>query len=372
MKMKNNNAGRAGLANLFAAVAASAVLAACGGGGGSAPAPAGTPAPTPTSAPAPAPAPAPYGADLQTTVNPPTYAAGTTEKGAWDRLNYARSTCGFGLVQQDARLDTSSAAHSYYLSQNSVDKSAFVQGHFENAADPYFYGNAPLDRVVKAGFTNGVDEILTQSAYVVGNTSPAPLTVGEILGAAYMQGLLETIYHQTGAMLGIRSGGVAAALSSAPYAPTAGTTFYVFSLVSDLSDEADAQKQKLGSGAMATYPCQGVTGVVGVFAPATESPAPFADVTSSSTKYGTPVYFKVDPGSVLSITTATITKTSDGTVLATRMLNKANDPNGELGANEAFMVPTTALSAASTYTVNITGTVDGAAIGRTFSFATAP
>lgn len=64
-------------------------------------------------------------------------------------------------------------------------------------------------------------------------------------------------------------------------------------------------------GNIATWPCAGLTGVCGTFKPASESPTPFPDVTSTATVYGTPVYFKADAGSTLVVTTASVTKVSD-------------------------------------------------------------
>ena len=53
--------------------------------------------------------------DLATSVTPPTYPVGTTEKGAWDLMMCQRATCGFGLLQQDSRLDVASYAHAHYM-----------------------------------------------------------------------------------------------------------------------------------------------------------------------------------------------------------------------------------------------------------------
>lgn len=309
--------------------------------------------------------------DLVTSVTPATYAAGTTEKGAWDLLMAQRTACGFGLLQQDSRLDTASAAHSSYLVKNSLDRFVNVLGHFEDPTWNYFTGNAPWDRTAHAGFPASVIEILNQFYSVQSNTAAPAWTAGEALGASSMRGLIETVYHARGAFWGGRSGGVGSVLATGPTGQ-AGANQTQYRIVSEISDEADALKQKLGSANIATWPCAGLTSVGGTFRPATESPNPFPDVTNSSTIYGTPVYLKADPGSVLVVSAATITKVSDGSTLAYRQLTKANDTVGEITDNEVFLVPTTALAAGSSYTVHAVGTLNGVALTKDFSFSTAP
>ena len=281
-----------------------------------------------------------------------------------------RSTCGFGLLQQDSRLDVASAAHTYYLVQNSLDRKLNVGGHFEDPTWTYFYANAPWDRAAKAGFPVSVSEILDAQTFTQGSSSPAPFAAGEALGASSMRSLIETVYHARGALWGGRSGGIGSTLGTGPF--QTGFNMTVYRIVAEVSDEADSLKQKLGTGNIATWPCAGLTGVAGVFVPATESPNPFPEITSTTVTYGTPIYFKADPGSVLVVSTATVTKVLDNSMLVLRQLTKANDPVAEIGANEVFVVPTTALAKASSYTVNATGTLNGTAFTKTFTFATAP
>jgi hypothetical protein len=189
-----------------------------------------------------------------------------------------------------------------------------------------------------------------------------------------MRALVETVYHARGAFWAGRSGGIGAMLATGPSAPQGGkaTNMTQYRIVSELSDEADAQKQRLGTGNVATWPCGGLTSVGGKFTPAMEQPNPFPEITSTSVIYGTPIYFKADAGSTLVVSSATVTKTSDGSALTLRQLTKANDPAAEIGDNEVFLVPTTALAVASSYSVNATGTLNGVAFTKTFTFSTAP
>lgn len=361
---------------LSVALAATLALAACGGGGsGSSAVGVMPPAPAPAPAP-PAPAPA-TNPDLVTLVTPPTYAAGTVEKGAWAVLNRERQACGFGLLQQDSRLDAASAAHAFYLAQNSIDKLVILIGHGEDPTYAYFTGNSILDRAERAGYPTsalglygGVSEILTNYYAVVPNGRAAPLVMNEPTGAAEMRGLVETVYHLSGVMNAGRAGGIGSANKTGP---TNSKDFFQqqFRLVADFAFDS-ANPQRLGSSNVASWPCAGLTGVGGTFKPATESPNPFPEITDENVKYGTPIYFKADAGSTLVVSAATVTKVSDNSVLVLRQLGAANDPAKMIGANEVFLVPTTALAAASSYAVSATGTLNGTAFTKTFTFATAP
>lgn len=191
----------------------------------------------------------------------------------------------------------------------------------------------------------------------------------EALGSTSMRELIETVYHARGAFWAGRSGGIGAVAGSGP-ATQSGVTESQFRLTSEIS--AETNTQKLGTGNVTSFPCNGTVGINGTFAPATESPNPFPAITDSAVKYGSPVYFKADEGGVLVITTGTMIKVSDGSVLTLSQLNKANDPAAEIGANEVFLVPTSALAKASSYSVHVVGTLNGTRFTKDFTFSTAP
>ena len=194
-------------------------------------------------------------------------------------------------------------------------------------------------------------------------------TVDEALGAASMRGLIETVYHARGAFWAGRSGGIGAVAAFGP-AAQAGVAQSQYRITSEISSEANTQK--LGTGTVASFPCNGTVGINGTFAPATESPNPFPSITDTAVKYGTPLYFKTDEGSALVIAVGTVTKVSDGSVLTLTQLNKATDPVAQIGANEVFLVPLSALVKASNYSVHVVGTVNGMPYTKDFIFATAP
>lgn len=364
---KNLNAARLAI---LAAMALS--ISACGGGGSDASAPpVASPAPgpsVPNPPPPPPPPPAAVNPDLVINVAPATYAAGTVERGAWDVLLSQRGACGFGLLNQDTRLDVAAAAHPYYLVKNTIDNpGTLYSGHFEDAATPYFYGVAPWDRAKRAGFPDSVAEIFTTTLRTYGTATPSPLISDEALGRTEMRDLINTVYHLKGAMWAGRYGGVGSANMTGPRSATRTQNMFVLDAL--VSDEGDTLKQKLGTGVVATYPCEGLSDVATSFAPADELPNPFPDVVDDQVYYGQPIYFKVDSGSTLEVKTARLAA-ADGSDVVVRTLTKASDPAALITANEFFMVSTTALAAASTYTVTASGTVDGVAFVKTFAFKT--
>jgi uncharacterized protein YkwD len=52
---------------------------------------------------------------IVTTIPAATYAAGSQEKAAFDYLNNARASCGFGKLAQDTKLDLSTRNHATYM-----------------------------------------------------------------------------------------------------------------------------------------------------------------------------------------------------------------------------------------------------------------
>lgn len=363
-----NRGNKANLARLAGVCALVATIAACGGGGGTADPVAAptTPTPAPPSSGSP---PTATNPDLVTTVQPATYAAGTAEKGAWDLLLSQRAACGFGLLNQDTRLDVASAAHANYLGQNTIDNPGTVfTGHFEDPTRPHFYGVAPWDRAAAAGFPDSVTEIFSQISRIYSTAAPAPIVADEAAGSETMRGLIHTVYHLSGAMWAGRFGGIGAVNKTGAFSETRTQNMFIVNAL--VSNEADANKQKLGTGVVASYPCDGLTGVGTTFTPAQESPNPFPDITSISVAYGTPVYFKADAGSALIVTAVQIKNVADGTVQPHRALDKATDQAGHIQSNEYFIVPTAALKTGARYTVTAAGTLDGTSFSKTFTFQT--
>ena len=85
----------------------------------------------------------------------PTYAEGSAELAAYRMLSQERERCGFGVLRQDARLDTAARAHAVYMAKNFNWTMAFPVSAAENPSKPAFYEEAPWTRAPKAGYPAG-------------------------------------------------------------------------------------------------------------------------------------------------------------------------------------------------------------------------
>lgn len=167
-----------------------------------------------------------------------------------------------------------------------------------------------------------------------------------------MSGLLTVPYHLLGSLWAWRS---------------AGLEFDNKILTINFGTE-NATPQRLGTGTVANYPCEGAKNV-GVLWVA-ETPNPFPDIASSIK--GAPVALLADPGSTLIVNNFSIIRVSTGQSESYRTLTVDNDVNKRLGSNEFVAVPIAALAYDEAYQVSYSGTLNGSAISKTFTFKTMP
>ncbi len=186
----------------------------------------------------------------------------------------------------------------------------------------------------------------------------------ETRGANSMRNLLNTVYHLSGAMFEGNEVGVGAYMKTASITSTTWREEYRFGALIGYNDSYFSPPIVLGAGKIATYPCNGMTGIPTSFAPAFESPNPFPSY-SSVQLVGPPIYLKVDASHTLTIGSYSITQ--NNTAIPAVLLTTANDPNTYpnsvpprkyIEPNEAFLVPSIPLTAGKDYTVKITGTID--------------
>lgn len=252
------------------------------------------------------------------------------ELAAFDLLNAKRTQCGFGPLVQSAQLDQSAAAHVRYMAANPGSE------HWETAGQPGFTGHGPKERAAAAGYVGSVGEILA---------GPWPLLPhGDIITEI----LMDVPYHAAVALEPLRDVGIA-------YGDGA--------IVIDPGLAAGAPKQ-LVSG-VHTYPCNGVTGV---FAQVIgESPAPFPNDPPGM--FSGPTISVV--GHAVRVTAASVTG-PDGAMPIKAILGdgQTKDINGFCtGANACIVLEP--LQWASTYTVHVEGSDDGAPFSTDFRFMTA-
>lgn len=337
-------------------------LVACGGGGGGGDSGGSAPA---TSAPPQAladPAPPQTGGTLQASAATPTYPQNSGELAAFNYLQSVRTSCGFGAVNQNMKLDTAALAHADYLLQGS-STTTILTGHYEtDSTNPYFTGNSPQDRGAAATYGAAVREILSASATTLAAADLAQFPTESTFGINAIRNLLNTVGHLSDALNGARSVGLAdnqKSFATAQSGIPVTTVQYRFGALLGSQEGT----QLLGAGNVASYPCAATQDAEYGFAPATEEPNPFPSITDSTVQVGPPIYLRADAGATLKVDNYSL-KTSTGIDVAVRT------DVGTIGGHEFFMVPTKSLQPGSTYTVNLKGSASGQAFDRTFTFKT--
>ena len=325
--------------------AAALTLAACGGGGGSsggggsnnsASGSSGTGTTT-----------SPTVTGTQSTAQ---YAANSAQLAAFNLLNQYRQQCGFPTLQQNTVLDTAAQNHSKYMGLNNV----FTD--IETSGNNGYTGASYLDRAVYAGFPAGISLAGGSGG---GNAVFTSNFSASLAGQQFIYGMIGGVYHSVIATYPANIVGLGEYETPA----TQGAYTYTDTFESLSVASSSTQTQSLG-GTPLTFPCQGITGVP--YAEVGESPAA-PNVSASGS--GTPVVVMGNATDSIVLQSATMTDTG-GHVITLQLLNSATDPNKFLKSSQAVAYPTSPLSPNTTYTVSLTGTYNGAAFSRSFSFTT--
>ena len=320
-------------------------LVACGGGGGDSP-----------------------------TVTPASYLPGQAELGAWNVLQEARTQCKFGALTRNAQLDAAALSHAKYLVNLSIATGESTLSHLETPGIPGFTGIYPWDRAQSQGYNYAaLAEILEATVweYTYAPTFPSM----EERGANSMRNLLNTVYHLSGAMYEGSEVGLGAYLATSKINATTWREEYSFGSLNGY--RYDNQRVTLGTGNVATYPCQDSRNIPTSFEPANESPNPFIGSQYASAIVGPPIYLKADAPQVLTVNPTSSRITRNGLAVPFVVLTHANDPNIDvldgkayIAPNEVFVIPTAALSPNTSYQVTLNGTVNSVAFNRSFTMTT--
>lgn len=312
--------------------AATVMLAACGGGSSSTAAPS-TPTPTPATTQT------ATSADVAT----PQYAATSAQLAIFNTINADRQQCGFPALTENTTLDTSAQNHAIYMIDN-----AFAATDTEVSGNPGFTGITYVDRAVAVGYPSSATTAGTFGGSAGGSGPLTPAQFGlDVEANAWVSGIYHTgVIFNSGSIVGIGE-------DEASANGTTNSNAAIF-VVHDTATLANAPL---------TFPCQGVTGVP--FDGLAESPtAP----NVSASGWGTPILVEGNLTDTIVLATGTITGPSGVTNL--QLLDSANDPNHVLQSFNAVAYPSSPLQANTTYTVSITGTDNGTAFSRNFSFTT--
>lgn len=318
--------------------AVAVTLSACGGGGGSSAAGATTPTSAPGSASAPSSASSPVAGTQPT----PQYAADSAQLAMFNQVNAYRQQCGFPAVQQNTVLDQAAQAHAQWEGLNNAVSDR------ETAGQQGFTGVTYVDRAAHFGFPSNAIGGGVSANYYTTSTLPES-QYGQNLVYAWISG----VYHATGLLTPVATMGVGEYETTINGFPAAwGSLSFL-----------NTSMQQVSTTGPLTFPCQGTTNVP--YTSFSESPTP----PNTSGPWGTPVVVMGNATDTVVLQSGTMTDTS-GHVFNLQLLDSANDPNKLIQAYEGVAYPTTPLTANTTYTVSLTGTVNGTAFSRNFSFTT--
>ena len=343
---------------IILSAAAALALAACGGGGSGStatPAVANLTVPvvaTPVVA-------AVTASSIVNAVPAPVYAVASEELAAFNLLNAERSRCGFGLLAQNPQLDVAARGHADWLLTNNY------AGHYQVTGTLLFTGVTPDDRITAAGYGNsGTFSSTDDLSSAFGTNTKTGM------GESQTRGLLNAPYHMVGLLGTFRDIGIAVRNSidtASAFGPRVNLQF-------DLAYKTGAGPQLLGGSEVQTYPCAGSTGIDRLLSNERPNPVPGRDLATMP--LGSSVYIAVREGQTLAITSTSMIKVATGVAVTLRApLTKATDPNGSatayfFGLHQAVVSADAPLDPNSAYQVTITGTNNGTAFSRTFSFKT--
>lgn len=314
-----------------------ASLVGCGGGGGDSSSTATPPVAVP-------------GGDstLVTTITTPVYSVGTEELAAFNLMNAERQRCGFGMLQQNAQLDHAALAHANWQ----ISNNAYT--HAETVGSTGFTGATPTDRATAAGY-QPYGSVAESLAY---GTSASKSGRGE----AGVRELFVAPYHAATMLSPARDVGISVRspidLGLSSLIP-----------VTQINLGTSTNYQLLASDEVATYPCENTAGVN--YRLTNESPNPVPGRNLMTQPLGHPVMLMVRRGNTLVISSASMSKLSNGRSVALRApITGTNDPNNVLLGNEGYIIADSALEASTSYAVTVTGTNNGIPFNKSFSFTT--
>jgi uncharacterized protein YkwD len=302
------------------ALVTSGALLACGGGGsgGSAPAPTTTgTVPVETGSPA---------------------SVGNIAVDGLNWINYRRTQIGMPVLTRNSVVDTAAQAHSTYQKANNTVSHDEVQGKTG------FTGVHLLDRLNAAGY------FFANSSYAYGEVISASTSNS---GFFMSEELITAIYHRFIIFEPkFKEIGTGAATTSAGY------TYFTSDFTAN-----NGYGPGIGRGQVVSWPANGQKNVTPNFFSDYESPDPVA----GQNEVGYPVSVHADINVILAVQSFTI-RPHGGSDLSVKLLAHASD--AETPQSAAAIVPLAVLKANTTYDVSFTGTADGAAISRSWSFTT--
>lgn len=250
-------------------------------------------------------------------------------------INYRRTQAGVPAVTQNVQIDNAALGHSEYLRANNL------MSHDQEPGRQGFTGADLGDRLNAAGYTLDRQRGFAYGEVISGTNNRS--------GFFMVEELITAIYHRFVIFEPMfRELGTGAATSASGY------NYFTADFAS-----RNGYGPGIARGALVTWPFNGQTGVAPNFFSNTEQPDPVPD----RNEVGYPISVHANLDATLAVTSFTV-RPRGGAVLQVLRV----DPIGAKTA--ASIVPLLPLRAATTYEVDFTGTVNGAALTRAWSFTT--
>ncbi|HEX7635582.1 MAG TPA: CAP domain-containing protein [Noviherbaspirillum sp.] len=303
------------------------ILAACGGGGGS----------SPISQPA---------ASTATQEPNAPQATGNTATDGLNWFNFRRQQLGLSELVRNTKIDAAAQSHSSYQEINNVIT------HDEDPNKQGFTGVTTSDRLKAAGY------LLPSNDYAYGEVISS---TSDSSGFHAAEDLIAAIYHRFLVFEPMfKEGGAGAATVSG------GLTYFTANFA------AIGLNTGLRRGQVLVYPFPDQQRVPASFFSNNESPDP----VPNRNEVGYPISVHANITSTLAVSSFTVTPRG-GTALPVQLLTGTPNPDApnqsvdiHTPASAAAIIPLQPLSAATTYDVQFTGSVDGKTVSRSWSFTT--
>lgn len=306
-------------------------------------------------------------AAMQREVPAPSYPEDSPQAKAFHFLNQQLAHCGFGKLRQNEKLDQAILGHAiWYGLGGSV-------GHYQTKGSKGFTGASPEDRMAAAqyalaGHFVGSEVLSYSSVPAHGPASGYPDVhtwgVRDLLSGPYHAAIILSGMREAGLFVGspwVAAGTIPAeqALSYSTFIKTAYTA------------EENNQNLGLGQSDVLTFPCEGSTNIEPALRRESPNPVPGRDLQRQP--LGASVHIVVRPGQRLSLTSASMVESSGRSIPMRPAIDSTTDPHGHMQVrfNQAFVSPDTPLKPGTRYTVTLSGTNDGQAFSRSFTFTTA-
>jgi uncharacterized protein YkwD len=298
---------------------------------------------------------------LAISIPTPTHAVGSEELAAFKLLNQERARCEFGLLAQDAALDKAAKVHAHWSLVNNI------VSHFEDATvyPNGFTGYAPQDRAKFQGYQGFAGEVIAPTI------SSSKIGWGE----GGIRPLLNAPYHLSSLMSAAKDIGMAVRSNTDAGSVVPGTT-----LVANPGFKSAAGQQLLPGDSVVTYPCDGSTGVAYTLRGEVPNPVPGRNL--SALPIGVSIIISVRLGQALIVSSIKTVEAASGAVVALRpMVGGANgqvDPNTDTYFNgrspfnlsSGYVAADAPMKPSTAYKVTITGTNNGVAFTKVFTYTT--